>query len=319
MPQVLTNTPYRLHQVAELPDGSVVEAPVSLVHLGNDEYALSATLRRGVGTPLAIVPRTAENYDTSSVHPLTLNASQGAQIVHVQTGLKLQLNPRNRVLYLVPLHASSANDPHIQFVSSEDGPLTSEVPVDIVVNGECLAGGDLLSVEQCESIRGYSAWVFKPVGQFEEPLPPPPADEAPTENYCEQVDQYRKAAGKLAHPTSKRSIAFNPPLPKVEGYFGYNGEGMDLIDYIEKKTHLDRYQTDYMRRLPLKKLEASDCTDDFSQRTYPLNLFCECIAEPPEVGLNQAEIVQGENSMRLYSTYTNCVGELDDRFMAAQL
>jgi hypothetical protein len=109
----------------------------------------------------------------------------------------------------------------------------------------------------------------------------------------------------------------NPPLPKQPSYYSFNGCRATLLDYIENKTHQDRYSTDYIYKAPYVKLDVPDY--DVQPNEYPLSQICQCVASVPELGLNQAEIVQGENSMRLYTTYTQCVGEFDDRFMAAQM
>lgn len=134
-------------------------------------------------------------------------------------------------------------------------------------------------------------------------------------SYCQSMQNAMDKRGYLANPTRYRQVV-NPPLPKVQGLFGYDGAGMTVLEHIEQKTHHDRYATDYICRQPLKKFGVPGC--DINSTAYPLSMACQPIAEPPQIGLNQAEIVQGENSIRLYSTYTNCVGELDARFMAAQ-
>lgn len=106
----------------------------------------------------------------------------------------------------------------------------------------------------------------------------------------------------------------NPPLPKCD-MAGYNGRGMSVLDWIKHKTHTDRYGTDFVRRMPYQKFDPAD---PINSNAWPLAGACRCVDEPPMRGLNAAEVIQGENSMRLYQTFTVCPGELDARYMAAQ-
>ena len=110
-------------------------------------------------------------------------------------------------------------------------------------------------------------------------------------------------------------LQYMAPLPKQ----GYSGVGMTVLEHLQDKTHHNRYASDFMFRDPFQKFMPADYYTHPQSTAWPLAGSCRPLTEPPLRGLNAAEVIQGENSMRLYATYTVCPGELNDRYMSVQL
>ena len=91
---------------------------------------------------------------------------------------------------------------------------------------------------------------------------------------------------------------------------------MTTLEQIEQKTFRNKYGQDFFAVAPFKTLE---CARNPVNNLYPLGGYCVPMPEQRLVGLNQSQVVAGENEMVLYTTFTRCVGEFDARFMAQQM
>ena len=88
-----------------------------------------------------------------------------------------------------------------------------------------------------------------------------------------------------------------------------------LLEHIYQKTQHNWYNPDFIQTRPLEKLEAAD---DALPNVWPQAGLCQCPKnEPCMRGLDPVEVINAENAMRLYTTYTVCPGELSARFLAA--
>ena len=93
----------------------------------------------------------------------------------------------------------------------------------------------------------------------------------------------------------------NPPLPKVCA--GYSGQSENVLSSIERKISQNKYAVDHQGVAAHKKLHSHNV----QSTNWPPAGACAPINEAPQMGLNQHEVVDGENTMRLYTpvSYTH--------------
>lgn len=107
-------------------------------------------------------------------------------------------------------------------------------------------------------------------------------------------------------------FAENPPsVCNQPSYLGGN-----VLKHIHDKTSDNFFGTDFINKHPLQKHRSAY---EYRSNEWPLAGKCACVSEPPHRGLNQAQIIDGENSVRMYTTYTVCPGEIDHRYVSQQL
>jgi hypothetical protein len=91
---------------------------------------------------------------------------------------------------------------------------------------------------------------------------------------------------------------------------------MTSLAQIEAKTFQNKYGQDFFSVMPYKVLESAR---DPMTNIYPMGGYCVPQYEPVLAGLNQAQVVAGENELNLYTTFTRCPWEFDCRFYSQQM
>lgn len=89
---------------------------------------------------------------------------------------------------------------------------------------------------------------------------------------------------------------------------GWSGARETALEQLERKTRANMIARDYAFIAPFQLTSVSSVP--------PMGGYCQPMIHQGAVGLTQSQIVNGENEMVLYSTFTRCPGEFDDRFMS---